>query len=237
MTRPVIITRAEPGQSETAERVAAEGLHVLAAPMLRLARTEAGLPGLERVQGLVFTSANGVRFFCDVSTRRDLTAWCVGPATLASAQAAGFAHCEHADGDAAALAALIVERAVPGAGELVHIANAAAVGELVARLEAAGFAARFAPLYEAIAAGGLPEEVSGTLRSGEPCAVLVHSAKGAEAFAALAGGFDFAPHCLVAISKAASGPLAGLGFGRTVIAPRPNETALLDALFKTCSTL
>ena len=115
--------------------------------MLALTPTGAALAPLEGVQGLLFTSANGVRAFCEASARRDLTAWCVGPATLKAAQLAGFTTCEHGDGNSEDLADLVIAKARADAGKLIHVANAAAAGQLAQRLGGAGFGVEFAPLY------------------------------------------------------------------------------------------
>ena len=85
MSLPVIVTRAEPGASETMARLAAMDVTPIASPMLSLARLKADLPDLSAVQHLVFTSANGVRFFTEASTLRAAKAWCVGPSTAAAA--------------------------------------------------------------------------------------------------------------------------------------------------------
>lgn len=234
---PVIITRAAPGNHETAARLAAAHIPYIEAPMLTLRPTGADLPALGGVQGVLFTSANGVRAFCDVSARRDLTAWCVGPATLTAAQLAGFDACEHGDGNADDLAALIIAKADRQAGRLVHVANAAAAGQLAARLRGAGFGVDFAPLYEAVPAEVLPEAAGAALLQAAPCVILVHSAKGAAAFAGLVDELDLARHIGVAVSDAAAVPLASSGLAHMACAARPNETALLEVLFRTYSTL
>lgn len=205
--------------------------------MLVISPTGAGLPPLGNVQGLLLTSANGVRAFCDVSDRRDLTAWCVGPATLQAAKEADFERLEHADGNAKDLAELVLGKARKTAGALVHVANAAAAGNLAKQLSEAGFTVEFAPLYAAEPVKTAVDGVMEALKSGEACTVLVHSAKGAAAFANLLGEDDFSMHQIVAVSEAAAKPLAGYGFSKIHIAKRPNEAALLEALFSTYSAL
>lgn len=237
MAGPVIITRAEPGNAQTASRLATAGMPYICAPMLVLEPTGQDLPDLGSVQGLLFTSANGVRAFCDVSDRRDLMVWCVGPATLAEAQERGFSGCENGDGDGEDLARLVLEKADPEAGGFVHIANEAAAGKLAERLRNGGHEVRFAPLYRANPVPSVSKLVLDELEMGGPCAVLVHSAKGARAFAAHMAGMDLHRHILVAVSEAAAAPLAGAGFGHVAIAERPNEDHLLAALFTAYSTL
>lgn len=104
MTVPVIVTRAEPGAAETMARLAEAGYRAIAAPMLTLAPLDVTLPDLSGVAHLVFTSANGVRFFASASGKRVAMAWCVGPSTAEAARAAGFAQVHEGRGDAVALA-------------------------------------------------------------------------------------------------------------------------------------
>ena len=178
-----------------------------------------------------------MRAFCDVSPRRDICAWCVGPATLASALEAGFLHTEHADGNAADLADLVMDKAQASQGKFVHVANAAAAGNMAKTLRKSGFEVDFAPLYEARRAQNVPELALKALKSASGCTVLLHSAKGAAVFGHLTGDIDMRAHIMVAVSKAAGEPLAARGFGQMIYAERPNETALLDALFRARSTL
>ena len=234
---PVIITRAEPGNGQTVARVAARGLNYVAAPMLTLESTEALLPDLGAVQGLIFTSANGVRAFAAASARRDVTAWCVGPATMAAAGEAGFTDLHDANGNAEDLRVMIEAEATPERGALVHVANEAAAGRLAEGLRASGFTVLFAPLYRAAPATHLPDGAVTALTGPVPARVLIHSAKGAEAFRACLPQARLSTHILVAVSQAAAAPLSETGFAETHIAERPNEDALLRALFSTYSSL
>jgi len=234
---PVIITRAEPGAGQTAERLRAKGLPVIVSPMLALARTEAVCPDLADVAGLIFTSANGVRYFAMESDRRDLAAWCVGPATAEAAETEGFGTVKNANGDGQALTEAIITGTQPAAGPLVHVANAAAKGDVAKGLRAAGFEIVFSPLYEACPVATLSPLVNAALSDALSCLILIHSAKGASAFAAAIGGRDVGQHIAVGVSAQAVAPLRGRGLARIEVASAPNEAALLDAAFIAYSTL
>ena len=231
MAGRILVTRAEPGAGETATRLVEMGFDPLVEPMLELAAVSP-VPDLkvDQAGGLVFTSANGVRFFAEVSAQRDLTAWCVGPATETAAREAGFTDIRNADGDADALFDLLAGEVAPGAAPLLHIANTAAAGDLVARLNAAGIAAEFVGLYDARPCTALSDAAEAALRSREVAAILIHSAKGAEALNACLGRFETASIHLVAVSAKAAAPLSHRVWKRTAIAAVPNETALLDAI-------
>lgn len=224
MSLPVIVTRAEPGASETMARLKAMDLPAIASPMLALARLPVDLPDLSSVQHLVFTSANGVRFFAEASPLRAAKAWCVGPSTAAAAREAGFAAVYEGAGDAAALAADILVALPEGTEGVLHVANEAAAGDLVARLKAGGIPAEFLALYETRPSDELTGEAEAALAAGPAC-VLIHSAKAAAAFAWAAGALDQA--ILIAISEAAARPLEGREVAAIHIAGAPNEDALL----------
>ncbi|MEM7766059.1 MAG: uroporphyrinogen-III synthase [Pseudomonadota bacterium] len=231
----VLVTRAEPGAGETAATLRARGYRALVSPALSLEPVVPAPPLPEDgLQGLVFTSANGVRALvgadAPLAGRRDLMCWCVGPATLAAAEAAGFTRAASADGDADDLLALIVATADRGGGGLLHVANTAAAGHLVQRLSEAGFDARFAGLYAPVPAPALTADAAAGFAAGEIAGVLFHSARGASGFAALAGGLDLAGTTAIAVSAKAFAPAEGLSWKAAVIAERPNEDALLAAL-------
>ena len=228
---PVIITRAEPGASETALWLEAEGFMPIVSPAIVL-RAINPAPELSYagLQGLIFTSANGVRFYSELEGRRDMTAWCVGEVTAHTARAAGFETICCAAGDAAALAAHIAARADAEAGGFLHIANAAAGDRLVRHLQSSGFETGFAALYESVPASSLSDEAVELLRSDQECIVLIQSAKGGEAFNTLARTCDLSGAILVSISQQAARPLEFAGFGQMIIASAPDRDAVSHAL-------
>lgn len=235
---PVIITRAEPGASETAARVEALGAEPVLAPVLRLqSDPDVPLPDLKTLSGLVFTSANGVRVFAERETDRTLTAWCVGPATATAAREADFTDVRESAGNAVDLAEFIGANSYPSEQPLLHVANAAAKGDLKAELERLGFAVQFAPLYHMQSADALPEAALQLIAQDAPAIVLIHSAKGAERCAALCKELSTHQVTAVAISAPASAPLASLRLAGLRIADAPNEDSLLSALEAVIATL
>lgn len=234
---PIIITRAEPGAAETAARLTAQDLTTIAAPMLTLkARPDIDLPSADDLDGLVFTSANGVRTYASRQVDRHLPAWCVGPATAAAANTNGFTDIRESAGNAKDLAAFIAQQSTPSARPLLHVANAAAAGDLRRDLEARGFRVAFAALYEMRPAMTLPDRVQSLIDANLPAILLVHSAKGAAAVAQCLAEVPV-NWPLVAISEQAAAPLAALGSMRTFIADAPNEDELMRALDTALATL
>lgn len=235
MKLPVVVTRTQPGADETAANLTALGYQAILSPMLRIVETGLEPSFLEGVRDLVFTSANGVRAFASAGrTPAGFTAWCVGPSTTAAAREAGFARVVEGDGDAADLATLILTARAELSGPLLHIANDAAAGNLVAALKAAGLDARFAAAYKTVAAPSLSPAALAALSQG-PAILLVHSAKGAGAI--VQSGAALTAAITVAISAPAAAPLANTLLSGLWIAQRPNEDALMIALSDAAASL
>ena len=235
MSLAVIVTRAQPGSDETATHLAELGYRAILSPMLKIVDTGLDRAALESVTELVFTSANGVRAFLTSGAGTEgFKAWCVGPATSAAAREAGFATIVEGDGDADDLARLILTARSELAGPLLHIANDAAAGNLVATLKAAGLDARFEAAYRTQAEPCLSAEALSALAQG-PTIVLIHSAKGATALAASGAPLERAG--IVAISENAAAPLEARPNAGLRIAARPNEASLMAALHDAAATL
>ncbi|NQY41288.1 MAG: uroporphyrinogen-III synthase [Henriciella sp.] len=235
---PIIVTRAEPGATETVERLKARGLTAILAPMLALVELpESQMPKPSDLSGLVFTSANGVRTYAARRSDRHLSAWCVGPATAQAARDEGFESVQESAGNAVDLANFIAERSPPSERPLLHVANAAATGVLRETLSANGHQTVFAPIYEMQPARSLPEPVAQLMDQNETSIVLVHSEKGASAFAAQAASRALSNCIGVAISERASQPLERLNLNAIYKAEAPKEDGLFAALEIALATL
>mgnify|MGYP001552065522 CR=1 FL=1 len=226
--RPVLVTRAEPGAARTLARLEALGHGNVNAATARIVFRDAALD-LETGEALALTSPNGAVAAARLTGDRALPVFTVGAATAEAARAQGFTDIVSADGDGAALAALIVDRA---GGPVVHVHGRDQSFDLVSALETAGFAARGVTAYAAEPVEALSEDALTALHAGG--VVLIHSPKGAERFVALArkAGVSetLATTRAAAISSAAAAPLKAAGFEQIVVAERPDEEALLEAL-------
>lgn len=230
---PVIVTRSEPGARYTCQRLAQQGYFALSSPALDLVRSpDVSLPDLSRHSGLVFTSANGVRFLTAETRARDLPCWCVGPATAEAARMAGFHTVYQSSGNALQLAEFILARGGRDGMPLAHIANAEAEGKLAARLALGHQSVTFVPLYQAQPAHDLAISVRKTLESELPAIVMIHSAKAALAFAYLARHLPHTELSSVVISRQAGEPLNRIGLTRICFADHPDEDGMFRALKK-----
>lgn len=232
--RPVWVTRAEPGASETANRLRALGRTPLVAPLLKVRALPLPEPDLTEVSAVAFTSANGVRAFAALTARRDLPVFAVGEATGAAAEAHGFPVAGRAEDGVTALAALIATARRALGGGVLHPTAREPAGDLVGQLSAAGVAAKALVVYETTAASDVPSSARAALQAGALAAVLIHSPRAARTLAALLKrerlGAALADTELLGFSTACLAPLDTLPFAARLAPERPSEHALLALL-------
>jgi uroporphyrinogen-III synthase len=190
-------------------------------PLLAIQPLPQPEPDLAPFTALVFTSRNGVAAFSALTSRRDRRVFTVGGATAEAARAAGFADVLSADGAIGDLAALLLAHL--GSDDRVLAAVAARpVADLGALLVGRIAVERLA-VYDAVDTGAAaPEGID---------AVLIHSPRAAQAFAALKPT-EAANWTVVAISAQAAAPLKALGIADLRLAPHPSDEPMLETLGK-----
>lgn len=214
----ILIVRPEPGAAATAARVAALGHDPVVQPLLATQAVDWQLPATEP-DAVILTSAAAVRHAgAAADALKSLPALCVGAATQAAAQAAGWARAQAGPGT---LQALLDAIAAGPHRRLLHLAGAdrtaAVVPETLAIEVIITYRAALQPLPALPAAD----------------AALLHSPRTARHFAAewdrLGGRRGcMALHAISAATLAA----AGTGWRAAAIAACPNENALLATLPK-----
>ncbi len=190
MAGKILITRPEEDAKPLADALRTRGIATVIEPLLAISTLpEAAAPlaeDLANVQAILFTSANGVRAFADLSHRRDIGVLAVGDATADAARKAGFTAVESAGGDVNALAQLARQRLKPEAGPLFHAAGSAVAGDLARLLAEGGFTLRRRMLYESKPANAFTPEARAALLTGEIDQVVLFSPRTAATFTALA---------------------------------------------------
>ena len=230
----VWVTRSSPGAEATAARLAELGHESLIAPLLSVRPIPGVRLDFKGVGALAFTSAQAVTAFAARYPQgaRSLPAYAVGEATADAARRAGFADTTSADGDVNALAELIQARRDDFRGSVLHPSAKVPAGDLAGALMAAGIEALSTPIYDTAEAAALPPAAVEGLQAEELEAVLLHSPRAAAVLARLI--VRYAPDIdAYALSEACAAPLRPVGFRAIVVAPAPNDTALLAQLTKT----
>lgn len=228
----ILITRPEPGASETARRVQALGLTPVLCPMLVVRQVPASLPPALHIGAVLVTSGNAVPALPEAY--RSVPLFAVGNATAERARLAGFAQVTSADGDAKDLAQQVRQLVDPAAGPLLLAAGRHNGKPLASELRHAGYRVSRRVVYAADKVAALAPEASAALLEGRVRAALFFSAETARRFVALAHMPPImATLCeveAVAIGQAAGMALEGLPWRRVHVAARPNQDEMFALL-------
>lgn len=219
----VLVTRPEPGCSETAERLLGLGHDPVRLPLLEFALFGPSLPDSHRFSAIAFTSTNAVKALeqrGEVEGFTRLPAFTVGTRTAAAARAAGFANVINAEGTVGSLADTILTAKLNG--ELLYPAARHRAGDLELLLERGGQRAETVEVYEM-----RPALISETAPGGADMA-LFYSRRTAEVFVGLPNRPQVAA-CLC-LSANVARPLREAGLGPVHTASAPNEEAMMNAL-------
>jgi uroporphyrinogen-III synthase len=236
----ILISRPQEDAARLAELLKARGHEPLCASLLSVRFFDGPDPNFEGVSAIIATSANGIRAFAERTDRRDLRILAVGPQTADAAGKAGFEHVECADGDAATLAEKVLEWVKPEDGILLHAASADNEGQLKELLAEEGYTVDVMVLYEVVAITKLPEIAREALVHHALDAAVVFSPRSAMALRDCILRADLAEACraisAVCISHATAVALEPLVFRQVVVAEKPNQTGMLDAVERAAAT-
>jgi uroporphyrinogen-III synthase len=228
----VLITRPEPGATETAARLAASGHRPLLAPATVVQAITCSSGGLERIGGTVLTSRNAVASCPALCHGRP--AFAVGDATALLARRAGFADVHSASGNAADLAALVASAMPADSGPLFFPAGHLQGQDLARDLRHRGFRVIRRVAYRTRPAAALPGSVQAELMAGGVDAALFFSAGTAAHFVRLARSAGLVESLgtvdAVAISDRATMPLRALPWRRISVTAKPDQDAMLALL-------
>jgi len=132
------------------------------------------------------------------------------------------------------LVRLVAGRLRPHEGQLLHVAGNVVAGDLAGALHTQGFTVTRSVLYEARSVEKLSPVTVRALSSGTIAFAMFFSPRTAAVFARLVDEAGAASSCgrmtAFSISPAADATLAGLPWLDRVVAPRPDQPALLAAL-------
>mgnify|MGYP001809693479 CR=1 FL=1 len=229
-----LVTRPHEDAGGLAAALRGRGLDVVIEPLLDIVPLSGGELPLAGVQGIVATSANGVRALAARWPERSLPVWAVGDASARVARDLGYVRVESAGGDVATLAALVAARCRPADGAFLHAAGTVTAGDLAGLLAVGGFEVRRVVLYQARTATALSAGLKTRLDQDGIHVALFFSPRTAATFANLiadAGkGGKIAGIVAYALSPAVARELAGLPWSAIRVAEIPTQAALLAAL-------
>jgi uroporphyrinogen-III synthase len=237
MSRRVLVTRPEPGASQTAKRLRDMGFLPL---MLPLSETRA-LPVVsvpETFDAVAVTSANAIRHASQALLERLAGSRCyvVGQKTAAAAREAGFADIVTGPGDAEALADAIVSAEKCGAA-ILYLCGRVRLPAFEKSLRAAGIDVSPVETYDTVGINHETGVVRRLLNERPVDAVLFYSARAAGAFAEIASRPELTPLFktagLYCLSPRVASALASSDGEQIHVAAEPNEDTLLLLLERT----
>lgn len=205
------------------------GLQVIFAPLMEIQAAQAPVQ-LDGMEGVIFTSANGVEIASRETAAR-LPAYCVGERTAQAAAAAGWqasclGHCADE-----LVAAILGQR--PEA-PLLHLRGAHARGDIAGRLTRGGIACHEQILYDQVLLP-LTGEAQALLAAQTDVIVPLFSPRSARHFAELCG--EAAHLHLIALSPAVAEPLKGLKCKTLRVSKTPDAAAVAAAVLDAAAQL
>jgi len=228
----LLVTRPEPDGARTAASLRARSHTVVLAPLLRIELLDFELPD-EPWSAVVMTSANAARAVAEHPRRAALIArdaYTVGRHTAEAARAAGFRTVHSAEGDKDDLAVMLRARRGEASGPLLYLAGEDRAGEIAA----GGAPVVTVVTYRAVQVKHFAPEVAAALARRALDGVFHFSTRSAQAYldcAARAGILDAALAPLhVCVSRQVAQPLAAAGAAAIRIAPRPDESAMIELI-------
>ena len=235
----ILVTRPEPDNAATADALRQRGFDVLLAPMLEFEALPIRHDDGTNYSGVIVTSANALRAIRSHPLSGQLIAlpiYAVGKRTADAAKKIGFANVLSADGDVTALRKLIVD-AIPKRGRktpLLYLSGSDISGDIASGLASDGITVTTLTVYRMVPVADLDDSVRAAFAAQTIEAILHYSPRSAAAFvAAIRGaGLEIAALALpqVCISEAVARVLREAGATRVVVAEKPQETAVIDAL-------
>lgn len=231
----VLVTRPEPGASETARRLDALGFLPFKLPLqeIRPLPVDAGaIP--DNVAAVAVTSANAIRHAPRevVARLTHRPCFAVGASTASAAAAARFSHVIEGGGDAGALAETVAAQRPDG--PVVYLCGRVRRPAFEKRLADDGIVVHVVETYDTVGFSRTIEEVINLTARHPIDYVLVYSANAAEVLTATIRRPQleslFENTIFACISDRVAEALGGLPRGRLRVAPEPDETALLSLL-------
>lgn len=234
----LLLTRPLAQSQKTADALSARGHTCLIEPLLSVRQLPTE-PPFGSFDGLVLTSTNAVEKAAAIwpeQARINLPVFTVGAATSLRAQEAGFKNCLSANGSAPDLIEPIVKWAkghqdgnqlqllYPCAKQVSH--------DMVLLLEHHAIRCVDWPVYETAEVNGFSATARDAIINNKLDGILLFSAKTARCFSQLvqelSGTISLPP--LFTLSKEIALSMPTSYAEKCIVAPQPNETALLDLL-------
>jgi uroporphyrinogen-III synthase len=230
----ILVTRPQPGSTQTAVALKERGHDPITAPLLQMETLSEVDPDGGPWTAILLTSATATRGIAHLAGRdawRAMPIFAVGDRTAKAARDQGYTDVTSARGNVDDLANLVAARLSPPA-RLLYLSGEERSGDLAGALRAKNFIVDVVVAYRMIAARTLPEPAASAIRDGVD-GVFHFSRHSAEAFVKAASNAGLLEVALAkpvhyCLSDRVAEPLREAGAANIRIAARPDEDALLE---------
>lgn len=230
----VLVTRPEPGASETAHAIEAWGHRATLAPLLEIETRPGAVPDLAPYSALIATSRNALKALVQsprVEAAKQMPLFAVGQGTGKEARRMGFQNIIEGPAGAEDLAGIISVGWPRDDGPLLHLAGETLAFDLKKELEQEGFSLEVVSVYAARPTAALSDSVLKDIRSGEIDTVILMSPATADNFVRVvrAAGLEAEAKKLtcLCLSAAVAARLKDLDPAKVLVAKRPHSEEML----------
>jgi uroporphyrinogen-III synthase len=241
MAKPkILLTRPLAASQQWAQLLSARGLDCQIEPLLTIEPTCLPRPGAHDLDtsdldGLLLTSAHAISFL--PKDLELLPCYVVGAATAEALENTGFHAVLVGSGNGADLAQAITTQPQPPR-HLLHACGSDVATSLYAILNQAGITVTPWPLYNAVAASDLSDQLCYDLRQGTITVIPIFSPRSAQILTDLIMRKNLTAACaritVVALSAAVAETLSTISWQRIDIAAVPSADAVLALVEKAC---
>ncbi|MBX9465206.1 MAG: uroporphyrinogen-III synthase [Aquamicrobium sp.] len=236
MKRRVLVTRPEPGASETAARLEALGFETVVLPLTHIVPLDAGpAPDPHAVDAVAVTSVNALRHASPamIAILSGKPVFAVGDATAEAALHSGFAAASSASGTAVDLAAMIAAR-MPAGSRILHLAGRERTEGFAEALYDRGFDVRILEVYSAEKVSYTTDFLMETFAPGPIWGTPVFSTRGAMLLRELLDNsllaYAFEKTRIFCISRKVAEVLAPVAGDRICVSDEPTEDSIMVLL-------
>lgn len=228
----VLVTRPEPGASETARRLATAGHEAVILPLTGIvALRPRHWPDPTDCDAVVLSSANALRHADGMpSGLLALRCFAVGEHTAAAAREAGFSRISVAEGDASSLASLCLSELHQGS-HVVYPCGRVRKPDIERTLADRGIRVSAVQTYDTVILPPDPVAETTLLAAGFPSSVLLHSVLSVQAFHELAERLDWRGEIpIVCLSGRIAGAAHVIAGAKISVAEEPKDACMIACL-------
>ena len=178
----ILLTRPLEDCSEIIQKFQSLGHNVSHLPLIKVDRVNYDSSIFSDFKGIIFTSANAIKFLETKKINKNLFCFCVGVATEKKARSCGFQNVIAADGNVENLKELILQNFDKKQGKLIYVSGKKISINLDQQLLSEGYDIRRVINYSAIHNEKFDENFIKSLKSNMPDIVFVYSQNSAESF-------------------------------------------------------